>query len=641
MLERLAALEKRIIELTQQSGQAAAAAGKAADDREDKVKRVAGAIEGEAKASQHAATATARLETNLEATTRAARESGDAHTRAGRETSGFGDVVESLTGRVSGLVSGLAGGAGLMAALQALEQQLQRNIDKTREYMEASLDLQFQSREFSQGERDFVGKMAIFAARPVIETASAYAKWRSRFPELSEQESQEAFMQVMGTSMTTNAPLEKVSDAYAPLRQAEPNAQKAQNILDEAMIAAGESDPAKMAPLFGKYMEIGRKAGKMTTAEAAGAVAASTGLGIGAPEEAVTGLRNATFAIMGQGTPEGKKVLRKAGVDGDNFFKSLEQVQQAVESGRIEGSELEAIGGKEASGFLYAIADREKLRAFLDKVEGVRRAAENPADLTAQKIESHLRDDPMQALNFHIRRKEAEVAVAEATDLDAMQKALVRVTIQARMREENVNAAIQATTLKTYDTLVAADGDPVKAAGLSAPLGRADAYERAARGELDRAVPLPRQIPKGRAGAEPDPWLPSQLPQGGGGPGANPAPPATQPARVSEATPDPVSDQVRDAARSFGDSLNRNFGDPAPAPAPQPAEPMSSAGDDEAVAQVSALMRSRYGFPGGESSRSEGGGGGLGARPIHVTMIANQYNLADPLSQYASPEDLS
>lgn len=216
------------------------------------------------------------------------------------------------------------------------------------------------------------------------------------------------------------------------MNQSEQDPLKAQNIFRATIVQAGRSDPAVVAPLIARFQGVGEQTAGLSPAQAAGVVAGATGLGIN-PDEAITGIRNVALAISGQGTPEGNKRLRRAGVDRSDFLEALQQISDAVQAGKLKPADLEVIGGRESVSVLSKLADPSALSDFRAKVRAVEEAAQSPDSLIQQALQSQLAVDPLQQFNLGLKRAEAEESTLRAQDRKAQELELARKVYEVEM----------------------------------------------------------------------------------------------------------------------------------------------------------------------------------------------------------------
>ncbi|MEL7087795.1 MAG: hypothetical protein AAGL98_05035, partial [Planctomycetota bacterium] len=243
----------------------------------------------------------------------------------------YGDVIDTMSGRMAAFVLSIVGTGGAVRALQVMGEELDRRIEQTREFAEAQLNLQFLGSTFNEQEREFLGRAAEAGGRSPVEVARAYTSLRSRFSDRSDAELQELFLEITETGITTDAGLEELTEAFAGLFAENNDSGRSQNILRESITQAGVGDPAVLARLFGKFLGPGQQLGNISEAESAGLVAASTALDTRAPEEQATGLRTVLLALLGNRSDQQQEIVDRAGIDTTNLLTVLDTLGQAQE----------------------------------------------------------------------------------------------------------------------------------------------------------------------------------------------------------------------------------------------------------------------------------------------------------------------
>lgn len=373
----------------------------------------------------------------------ATAQANDQMERAGNRTGVLGGFFDSLRGRVSAAVAGLIGVGGLLQALRAIQQELETNARLTREFAEAQLNLQFLDVSFDPSQRQFIGELSKLSGRRPTEIAQAYGEAKSRFPERSDAEIRDIMRQAAESSITTNAPMESIVNALSTLMQeGATDAQQAQNILFEAGIQAGTSDPAKLSALFARVVGIARSQGKLDLGQAAGVVSAATGLGLD-PAEATTQLRNIILTLQGEGTKEQQDAMAAAGITPgqEDFLTALQRLSQGVQSGAIRETQLQGIFGRENVPTASKLADPAFLGPFLQKVQAVAQAERKAGDTVVEYINREFSDDRVQRLNLAIKQAEAAVELSRAQDQKAQELALAVAGIEQAMRERGASPA--------------------------------------------------------------------------------------------------------------------------------------------------------------------------------------------------------
>jgi len=480
--QKMARLQDELVELiakqdqyereAKEAGQSDEIATRHGEARRQQIARLSTEIAQETKYQNMAA----------EAVDRAAGSHERASGRVGLMAQGY----QSALAAAQGLVGGLIGVGGLMAALQAIRAEMEENVKAAREFAEASLNLQFMSDQFKPQEREFIGQAAEFSGRQPVEVAGAMADLKSRFPNLSDEQTQKLFMEVGETARTTPAPLSALVQAFSTIRQYESDPQKVQNILRASITQSGVSDPAQLSPLMAKFMGLGQQL-NLSAGQSAGAVAAATGLGL-APEESITGLRNIALSLQGKGTPDGAKVLKRLKIDRTNFLHALDQLAEANNAGLLKTKDIEDIGGRESVAVLSSLLDKERLADFQAKIKSVADAQQSPRDLTAEAIKQQFESDPLQETNFKLKRAEAEASTQKAGDVESMRTSLARQIIENRMRRDEIPPYLEKEKLWFFDAYTGFGGSPEDAASFVAPYSQKKSYRHDVEQGLREAV---------------------------------------------------------------------------------------------------------------------------------------------------------
>ncbi|MBI1369135.1 MAG: hypothetical protein GC162_10835 [Planctomycetes bacterium] len=382
---------------------------------------------------------------------------GDETERTAEKTGLWSRIVEGATTQVTGLASVFIGGFGINALLERynsmLEENnrlLEENAEKTRRAADARLDLVALSGFESPEDIAFLDEASSLSGRSQSEVARAQTLITSRFPNASKEQIQQLVMLTAAQGQITEAPLTSLADPLGTLFNATKDPVKASNLLNEAIKQAGEPDPAKLGPLIGKFNSIGSAVGGLDAGESTGMVAAVTGLDI-PNDQATTGLARLVIALRGAGTPDGRKILSREGITGDDLIGSIKQITAAYRAGKISRAELEQIGGAEALPIIAKLTDPQIEKDFFAKVGAVN-AAEDRTDLIIeQNTRSGLSGD-IQRLNLLAKQEEAKTAAIQSSDVNAIERdaaraTMIRVLNEAQRRGEitpyYVNQAIE------------------------------------------------------------------------------------------------------------------------------------------------------------------------------------------------------
>jgi len=367
-------------------------------------------------------------------------------------------------GGITSMAAGLTGGLGLNALMQELNERieasnrlLRENAQITRENAEARLDLAALSGVEKPETVAFIDKVAGFAGRRPGEIARTQTQIQSALPTATERDVRGLVVELASAAQTSTSPLPALAPAFLSLFRLTGDPVKSGNLLQGAITAAGEADPARLSQEIEKFVGIGKQIGGLDAGTNVGFAAAGTGLGL--PNEiATTGLKNVIFSLRGRGTPEGNKVLDREDIPREVLIEGIKAIQKAVEEGRISNAELEAIGGREAAPVFAALADRETLKRFLDSVQIVIDAGESDTRLSQEKAEGIVGSSPIQSLNLSAKQQESATESIKASDIRAARTEVARATMErviAQRLKEGMEPFRADDILEEFDRIVA------------------------------------------------------------------------------------------------------------------------------------------------------------------------------------------
>jgi hypothetical protein len=578
--QRLADLRRRLEELhreevrnerTMASGQQTTEQStRAAERRRHQIERLSRVIGEEERVQQRASASVRRYAQDTQQATAA--------------TADWDARLTAVKATVVGFAAGLIGPAGLQRALAIIRQEIEQNVEASREFSDALLELMFLQETFGQQDREYIGQVAGEAGRSPVEVARVFADIVSRRAQASPQEQRALLDQVLQSGMTTTAPLASLADAMLTIQQMESDPQAAQNILFEGIRQAGVADPGRIAPLFGQFMATGVEVGGLSPGQAAGALAGATGMGM-RPSRATTGLTNLVLGISGQGTPQGREIMERAGIDRSEFLPALQQLSDAVQSGAISSEELEQIAGREGLAVTAMLSDPERLRRFMGAVTAVEGAAASPRDLTGERIREVFGADELARLNLIMKQEEAGVEAARSGDVRAMRIAAGRQALERHLIDEGYNPFRRDLQLWWYRAETALGRDPENIFRGLVRTGPADRRHLAIRAALERQ-------------------------EFGGAPGA-PAP-----GTPGAPAPDELLEDLPDAMPGAGPGAGAEQGGGA------------GGGESHGFApfqrRFAGVLKRLSGGGGG------GGGGGVTVNDNRTINVANQYVRPDP-----------
>ena len=383
--------------------------------------------------------------------------------QSSKAKSELSDAAKFALGGVSSLAAGFAGSYGLNAVveefnrhIEASNRLLRENAGLTRENADARLDLAALSGVEDAGSVAFLDRVAGFAGRRPGEIARVKTQIRSGLPTATDEQVNSLVVEIASKAQSTSAPLTSLAPVFLDIFRRTGDARVSSNLLEGAITAAGESDPAKLGQEISKFLGVGEQIGGLDTATSVGFASAGTGLGL--PNElATTGLKNVAFSLRGRGTPEGNKVLDREAIPRDDLVAGISAIQQAVSAGRITNAELESIGGREAAPVFSALADEQTLNRFLDTVQIVIDAGESPGRLAEEKAVGITGSSPIQSLNLLAKQEESKTESVKSGDVLAARvsaaRAIMERVIAERQAQGELNARQGERILDEFDRL--------------------------------------------------------------------------------------------------------------------------------------------------------------------------------------------
>ena len=381
-----------------------------------------------------------------------------------------GEVISSITA----LAAGFTGGLGINSLfdeynkkIEANNRLLEENARIVRENAESRLDLAALKGVETPEDVAFIDKAAAFAGRRPGEIARVQTQFQSALPTDTEENIRRLVVELASAGQTSSAPLGELAPAFMSIYRLTGDARVSGNILQGAIEAAGEADPARLAQEIQKFVGIGKQIGGLDDATSVGFAAAGTGLNL--PNEiATTGLKNVIFALRGRGTPEGVKVLEREGVPRDNVVAGLVEIQQAYASGRISSAELEAIGGREAAPVFAELSNAQTLKRFIDSVQIVKQAAKSEGRLSQEKIESIVGSSDAQRLNLLSKQQESATEAIKGADVIAAESdaaiQIVERVVAERIASGEITPYRGEAIRETFKRMIGRGYDPIFAA---------------------------------------------------------------------------------------------------------------------------------------------------------------------------------
>ncbi len=342
----------------------------------------------------------------------------DKLTRSTEKSKGaFGSFMAKLGAWAVSLVSIGAAIKVVTGIINANKQALNEHADIAVAQQQKLLRLQFLGDLFKERPelRKEVAAYSEFGKRPPEEVADAWYNLRSKGGALSQQQRDSIMREALEMGRTDlDMPLDTLIDMFTlyAKKTGEEDANRIQNVLRQTITEAGGGG-ADVAAYMTQFLPLGIATG-MTGAESAGLWAYAT-TEEGSAERATTQLAAVFRGLMGKGTPEGKKILKKAGVrEGMDFFEQLDLLGKEGLSYAEAGQIGEAAG---AAMLLSLIQNREAMMEAIGKIVAVDRG---DIDLTKTKIQEVMGGDEIARLEEEIRELDIQIVNTKGADVHAL-----------------------------------------------------------------------------------------------------------------------------------------------------------------------------------------------------------------------------
>ena len=342
----------------------------------------------------------------------------DKLTRSAEKSKGaFGSFMTKIGAWALSLASVAAGIKIVTGVINANKRAIIEHADIAVAQQQKLLRLQFLGDLFKERPelRKEVAAYAEFGKRLPEEVADAWYNLRSKGGALSQQQRDSIMREALEMGRTDlDMPLNTLIDMftlYAKKTGVE-DANRIQNVLRQTITEAGGGG-ADVAAYMTQFLPLGIATG-MTGAESAGLWAYAT-TEEGSAERATTQLAAVFRGLMGKGTPEGKKILKKAGVTEEmDFFEQLDLLGKEGLSYAEAGQIGEAAG---AAMLLSLIQNREAMMEAIGKIVAVDRG---DIDLTKTKIQEVMGGDEVARIEEDIRGLDIQLRNIKAADINAL-----------------------------------------------------------------------------------------------------------------------------------------------------------------------------------------------------------------------------
>ena len=536
-------------------------------------------------------------------------------------TQGLGRLADGLgvsTTALAGMAAGIIGPGGVALAyrewiqdIETANQRLQENAEIVRRNAEARLDLVALRGVEDPQEVARLDTLAAFAGRSPGEVARAGAVVESQLATATDQQKDALLVEASAAAQTSTAPVSELlkpllaifrqlqtAQASGDIAPAVDIAKVAGNLFQESIKQAGEDDPARLGQEIGKFIGVATSIGGLDVGQAAGFAAAGTSLGL-PNEEATTGLKNVLFALRGKGTPEGREVLDREGIDTTDVSGALRQIAEARASDQISDAELESLGGREAAPVFAALSDPARLDDFLSRVEQVSAAGRRSDRISTGKAEGIFTADSLQGLNLQSKQEESREESVRAGDQTAARADTAKAILQRLLAEreasglvtpalsQRITAEFEAQLAQGRDVEYAieeAEATPDTDLTFRNPFGNLTSFSPAAlTGDSSSAN-------RGRSNFLRDPLLAAlaegpqlDAPEAGDQPPA-PAPARDQPRRAADASTPPTAPEDTAPPTAAQDPAPPSPPSPSPAEEPPTTPPRDAAAPDPASA---------------------------------------------------------
>ena len=362
---------------------------------------------------------------------------------------------------MKGMVFSIVGVGGLMKAWQAYTADIQANSEAMKENAKVSQQLAEQRLDLAalrgvESPEDIkkLDALASFSGRSQGEVARANTVVTSRFGDLSKEAQNQLMMEIAAMGRTTSTSLVDLADPFSTLIREGMSPREASNVLQQAIIDAGEPDPSRLGQQIGRIAGVAKEAGGLSPAQAAGLAAGSTQLNL-MNETAATGFRNIILAIRGKGTPQGNAVMSRLKLDRSDVLGSLQAMGEAAQRGDINAADMEAIAGRENIAVLAALGNAGKRGKVFDAIANAEAASAKPESLVLGRQQEIFGSSPMLAFNQAKKILDAQIESTKANDGLSANRALGRKRMELFTRKlvasGDITEARANAMLSSYD----------------------------------------------------------------------------------------------------------------------------------------------------------------------------------------------
>ena len=353
------------------------------------------------------------------------------------------DATDAAAATLAGLGAAFLGANGVInlyeqwiERIERASERLRENAAIARENAEARLDFVALQGVETVEQVNAINTAASFAGRRPGEVAQLGTFLASQLPGASPEDINQITLATASAGRTSTAPLTELASGILPLYRQTGDATVASNIYLEAVRQAGEPDAGEFGQILGENIGLIQANAGVDVGEAAGFIAAGTGVGISS-RPALTALNAVNFSIRGQGTPRGNEVFERLGItDRSNVLDVLEQIVAANQRGELSTADIEALGGREAAGLFATLADPEIFADFRRRVQAVDAREEFTGDLASDNAEGIFGSSGLQRFNILAKTFEAESEGIRAGDVGAARAESFRTGLAALLDAE-------------------------------------------------------------------------------------------------------------------------------------------------------------------------------------------------------------
>lgn len=337
----------------------------------------------------------------------------------------FSDFTNQIAGWAAGLVGVSTVVKMITSAVREQIAAIKEHADIAMRQQNALTRLQFLGDYYKDKPnlRKEVQAFAEFGRRDFTEVANAWYNLRSKAGGLSESSQMGILRESLEFGRTDpSAPLDMLVDMFSLVakQSGEGDANKIQNLINRTIREAGGStaDVAKYLPQFLPVA----MAGGMGAAEASGLWAYAT-TQLAESSIATTGLRASFMGLMGKGTPESAKLMKKMGVrEGDSFLNKIGVLSGQYNAGRFSLADAESLVGKEgAAVFLSLLANPD---ALMRTVNSTQSAFRGDIDITGSALSELNKNDEFARLEELDRLLNVAITNVKANDKFAMRQSV-------------------------------------------------------------------------------------------------------------------------------------------------------------------------------------------------------------------------